>query len=281
MRGEYCYNKGVNEMAAIQELGSPDPSFSSRRERLRLQRIRQIKSRPVKEVKPGVESAEGIGLYAVRKFVEESDLPHIVSWAQHPHTRLHLEPPPMLITDMYDADQRNQALVELREYYGDPNTIPYVALSPNNRPIGIADMRVFDDDYIQNQESNRSPVLRRLVVDPNFRRHGIGADLAATMIFDMFLNFRGYTDVKGQPAGADRIYAWTMDRGNVGAKIKFFHDKLGFDIVGHWDVIAERRGFPYIDNALLWMIKQSWFMRALNRNPEIQICANIIEKQRI
>ena len=84
----------------------------------------------------------------------------------------------------------------------------------------------------------------------------------------MFKTYRGYTDEKGNPKGAAEIYAWAMQRGEYWKNIEFFQG-LGFETIPSWRHFARINGYEndYVDNALFFTLKPTWFNRALAEKP--------------
>lgn len=204
----------------------------------------------------------------IRMVINESEIDHILRWAVDRETSLHLDPPPINPEDVFNADAVAEARRGLREYYEDPNIIPFLAVDHDDNPIAVVSMRPEGDEFIKNQSKHRTPVLERLIVDPNRRRQGIGADLSASAISYMFKNFRGYADNNGTPKGAACIYAWAMQKGDWRKNIEFFQS-LGFDPIGSWRRYAIKNGHAesYKDNAFFFALKSSWFNEALAENP--------------
>ena len=180
-----------------------------------------------RENSPTTESNSSVK--EVRIGVPDEYLNMILTWAADRETSLHLDPKPIDPKDVLDPKKVKTARQELRDYYGNPNLIPFLALDAENIPIGVVSMRVRGDKYISKQEEDRAPVLERLIVDPNKRRKGVGRDLCATAINYMLGDYEGYQDEEKRNRHAGSIWAWVVmtKDSDWGGNFTFFRE-LGF-----------------------------------------------------
>lgn len=212
----------------------------------------------------------------IRTYIVDSDLPHILRWVSDQETQLHLDPLPE-VPDWRNPQDVREKQSMLRDYYNDPNIVPFVSVNKRGEPLAVSSMRLKEDPFIKNQDRNRAPVFERLIVnsDPHLRHKGIGTEHTATVIQYMFDTYKGYTDENGRERGASKIFAWIMERGNwENVNWRFFR-RLGFQAIGHWQEIAEKYGVPMKEDATLMLLKPVWFQNASRRDQRIRRCARI------
>lgn len=206
----------------------------------------------------------------IKTQVEDQYIDTILRWSADRETSVHLDPAPIDPDEIFNPDAVGRARIELREYYNNPNIIPFMAFGHDGSPVGVASIRTRDDEFITNQEKYLTPVLERLMVDPNKRGHGIGRDLSASAINYVFNEYKGYRDEVGKTRGARKIYAWAMERGNWQINYRFFRN-LGFEPKGSWERYAKNKGHKYVDDAIFFELIPSWFREAIAQKPQTAI----------
>lgn len=221
-------------------------------------------SRELSPVPPVSEISE------IETQVDDVYIDTILTWAADRETSVHLDPAPIDPDEILNPDAVGQARIDLRNYYDNPDLIPFLAFDHKGYPVGVVSMRIRNDEFISNQDKFLTPVLERLIVDPKRRKEGIGRDLAASAINYVFKEFKGYKDEVGRDRGARKVYAWAMERGNWQINYRFFRN-LGFEPKISWERYAKNKGHKYVDDAIFFELIPAWFREALAQKPQTAI----------